>query len=106
MAKITMVDYQFRSSLLEAIKKVNKVVNGMLDFQFYNTYEYIMENPSFIQPTATYPNKCSKFRRKLDVSSDKVCEVCGSRDAKFNIVPDRGAGRICDRCLEEFEGDI
>ena len=39
MVKIIMVGYQFRSSLLEAVKKVNKVTDGMLDFRFYNTYD-------------------------------------------------------------------
>ena len=39
MVKITMISYQFRLSLLEAVKKVNKVTNNVLDFKFYNTYD-------------------------------------------------------------------
>ena len=39
MVKIIMVGYQFRSSLLEAVKKVNKLTGGVLDFRFYNTYD-------------------------------------------------------------------
>ena len=39
MVKITMISYQFRPSLLEAVKKVNKVTNNVLDFKFYNTYD-------------------------------------------------------------------
>ena len=37
--KITMVSYQFRSCLLDAVKRVNEVVGGILDFRFYNTYD-------------------------------------------------------------------
>ena len=37
--KITMVGYQFRPCLLDAVKKVNEVVGGALDFKFYNTYD-------------------------------------------------------------------
>jgi len=39
MVNITMVGYQFRASLLEAVKKVNKVTNNALNFKFYNTYD-------------------------------------------------------------------
>ena len=39
MVRITMVGYQFRPSLLEAVKKVNKVTNNALNFKFYNTYD-------------------------------------------------------------------
>ncbi|TDA41607.1 MAG: hypothetical protein DSO07_03660, partial [Thermoproteota archaeon] len=37
--KITMIGYQFRPCLLDAVKKVNEVVGGVLDFKFYNTYD-------------------------------------------------------------------
>ncbi|RLE41404.1 hypothetical protein DRJ19_05930 [Candidatus Woesearchaeota archaeon] len=73
---------------------------------FYHTQECIMENPSFIQPTATYPNKCPKFRKKPSISSDRVCEICGSKGAKFHLVPGQGTKWICDRCLREYEGDV
>ena len=39
MVKITMVGYQFRPSILEAVKKVNEVTNNALNFKFYNTYD-------------------------------------------------------------------
>ncbi|MEM0317505.1 MAG: magnesium chelatase subunit H [Candidatus Nezhaarchaeales archaeon] len=37
--RITMVDYSLRPCLLEAVKKVNEVIGGALDFRFYNTLE-------------------------------------------------------------------
>jgi len=37
--RITMVGYQFRPCLLEAVKKVNEVTGGILEFRFYNTYD-------------------------------------------------------------------
>ena len=37
--KVTMVGYQFRPSILEAVKKVNEVTNNSLNFKFYNTYD-------------------------------------------------------------------
>jgi len=36
---ITMIGYQFRPCLLEAVRKVNDIVGGVLDFRFYNTYD-------------------------------------------------------------------
>lgn len=36
---ITMVDYRFRPSLYEAVKKVNEVTRGMLDLRFYDAVE-------------------------------------------------------------------
>ena len=39
MVNITMVGYQFRPALLEAVKKTNKVTNNALNFKFYNTYD-------------------------------------------------------------------
>ncbi|MGC8940371.1 MAG: magnesium chelatase subunit H [Candidatus Bathyarchaeia archaeon] len=37
--KIVMVGYQFRPCLLDAVRKVNEVLGGVLDFRFYNTYD-------------------------------------------------------------------
>jgi cobaltochelatase CobN len=34
-----MVGYQFRPCLLDSVKRVNKVLGGVLDFKFYNTYD-------------------------------------------------------------------
>jgi cobaltochelatase CobN len=39
MHKIVMVGYQFRPCLLDAVKRVNKVMGSVLDFKFYNTYD-------------------------------------------------------------------
>ena len=41
-----------------------------------------------------------------ETSSDKVCEVCGSKGAKFHLVPGQGTKWICDRCLEDYGGDV
>jgi cobaltochelatase CobN len=34
-----MISYQFRPCLLDAVKKVNKILEEILDFKFYNTYD-------------------------------------------------------------------
>ncbi|MHA1333566.1 MAG: magnesium chelatase subunit H [Candidatus Odinarchaeia archaeon] len=39
MVKVTMVSYQFRPSILKAVKKVNAETNGALEFKYYNTYD-------------------------------------------------------------------
>ncbi|MEM4679786.1 MAG: magnesium chelatase subunit H [Thermofilaceae archaeon] len=52
MYKVTMVGYQFRESLLEAVRKVNESTGGALDFHFYNTYdvdEGLIDVQSFIE---------------------------------------------------------
>jgi len=41
-----------------------------------------------------------------EISSDRVCEICGSKGAKFHLVPGHGTKWICDRCLREYEGDV
>jgi len=50
--KVTMVDYGFRSSLYEAVKKVDEVVGGSLKFCFYDTRdvdEGLVNLEAFIQ---------------------------------------------------------
>lgn len=37
--KITMVGYQFRPCLFDAVRRVNEAIGGTLDFRFYNTYD-------------------------------------------------------------------
>ncbi|MHA1594326.1 MAG: magnesium chelatase subunit H [Candidatus Baldrarchaeia archaeon] len=39
MVKVVMIGYQFRPALLEAVKKVNKITGGKLDFSFFNAYD-------------------------------------------------------------------
>ncbi len=37
--RITMVGYQFRPCLWDAVRKVNDAIGGALEFHFYNTYD-------------------------------------------------------------------
>ncbi|MEM4005562.1 MAG: cobaltochelatase subunit CobN, partial [Desulfurococcaceae archaeon] len=50
--KVTMVGYQFRQSLLEAARKINESISGVLDFHYYNIYdidERLIDIQSFIE---------------------------------------------------------
>ena len=86
MVKIIMVGYQFRSSLLEAVKKVNKVTGGMLDFRFYNTYD--VDN-GLVDPKVFVRDLGSSDIVLLDVrGGDRVSKlVCNElKDSKNAVI--------------------